>query len=102
MNGLNPCPRRPCGCPGADLRGAEKWDATVSDKEGGGGGAQVQRYRPVCTADPGKRVGGIVVAPDGHLRTVISCTVERHRITKMEVIADPERLRRLNLAVFPD
>jgi RNA polymerase sigma factor (sigma-70 family) len=46
--------------------------------------------------------GGIVVAPDGHLRTVISCTVERRRITKMEVIADPERLRRLNLAVFPD
>ncbi len=46
--------------------------------------------------------GGITVAPDGHLRTLISCTVKGHRITKMEVIADPERLRRLNLAVFPD
>jgi RNA polymerase sigma factor (sigma-70 family) len=46
--------------------------------------------------------GGIVVAPDGHLRTVILCTVEGHRITKMEVIADPKRLRRLNLAVFAD
>jgi RNA polymerase sigma-70 factor, ECF subfamily len=45
---------------------------------------------------------GIVVAPDGHLRTVISCTVEKHRIAKMEVIADPKRLRRQNLAVFPD
>ena len=46
--------------------------------------------------------GGIVVAPHGNLRTVIACTVEGHRITKMEVIADPERLRRLNLTVFPD
>jgi RNA polymerase sigma-70 factor (ECF subfamily) len=45
---------------------------------------------------------GIVVAADGHLRTVISCTVERHRIMKMEVIADPERLRRLNLTLFSD
>jgi hypothetical protein len=33
---------------------------------------------------------------------VISCTVERHRIMKMEVIADPERLRRLNLTLFSD
>jgi hypothetical protein len=31
----------------------------------------------------------------------VNGTVEGHRITKMEVIADPERLRRLNLAVFP-
>jgi RNA polymerase sigma-70 factor (ECF subfamily) len=46
--------------------------------------------------------GGIVVAPDGHLLTVISCTVKRRRITKMQVIADPERLRRLKLIVFPE
>ncbi|MFN7995995.1 MAG: sigma-70 family RNA polymerase sigma factor [Bryobacteraceae bacterium] len=44
--------------------------------------------------------GGIVVAPGGHLRTVISCKVKRHRISKMEVIANPERLRKLDLAVF--
>jgi RNA polymerase sigma factor (sigma-70 family) len=44
--------------------------------------------------------GGIVVAPDGHLHTVIVCTIEGYRITKMEVIADPKRLRRLNLTVF--
>ena len=46
--------------------------------------------------------GGIAVAPNGHLRTVISCIVERQRITKMEVIADPKRLRKLNLVVFPE
>src|SRR5581483_10036354 len=40
---------------------------------------------------------GIVVAPEGQLRTVISCTVEGGKIKKMEVIADPEHLRRLNL-----
>ncbi len=45
---------------------------------------------------------GIVVAPEGQLRTVISCTVEGGKIKKMEVIADPEHLRRLNLTVFPD
>ncbi|HZQ21907.1 MAG TPA: sigma-70 family RNA polymerase sigma factor [Terriglobales bacterium] len=45
---------------------------------------------------------GIVVAPEGQLRTVISCTVEGGKIKKMEVIADPEHLRKLNLTVFPD
>jgi RNA polymerase sigma factor (sigma-70 family) len=66
---------------------------------------EVLKYRDVARVARPIQVngsGGIVVAPDGHLRTVISCTVEGHRITKMEVIADPERLRRLNLAVFPD
>jgi RNA polymerase sigma factor (sigma-70 family) len=46
--------------------------------------------------------GGIAVAPGGRLRTVISCTIAGRRITKMEVIADPERLGKLNLTVFPD
>jgi len=66
---------------------------------------EVLKYRDVARVARPIQVngaGGIVVAPAGHLRTVISCTVEGHRITKMEVIADPERLRRLNLAVFPD
>ena len=46
--------------------------------------------------------GGIVVAPAGQVRTVIRCTLKGHRIAAMEVIADPEHLRRLNLSVFPD
>jgi RNA polymerase sigma factor (sigma-70 family) len=66
---------------------------------------EVLKYRDVARVARAIQIngsGGIVVAPDGHLRTVISCTVEGHRITKMEVIADPERLRRLKLTVFPE
>jgi RNA polymerase sigma factor (sigma-70 family) len=43
---------------------------------------------------------GIAVAPEGRLRTAILCTVEGEKITRMEVIADPERLGKLTLAVF--
>jgi RNA polymerase sigma factor (sigma-70 family) len=42
---------------------------------------------------------GIVVAPGGRLRLVISCTVKARRIVEMEVIAEPARLRKLNLAL---
>lgn len=45
---------------------------------------------------------GIVVAPGGRLRTVISCTVKRGKIIKVEVIAEPARLNKLNLTVPPD
>jgi RNA polymerase sigma-70 factor (ECF subfamily) len=41
---------------------------------------------------------GIVVAPRGRLRLVIACTVNRGKITAMDVIADPARLRSLDLA----
>jgi RNA polymerase sigma factor (sigma-70 family) len=66
---------------------------------------EVLKYRDIArVARPIQvnRSAGIVVAPDGRLRTIILCRVEGHRITKMEVIADPERLRRLNLTVFPE
>jgi RNA polymerase sigma-70 factor (ECF subfamily) len=46
---------------------------------------------------------GIVFAPAGHLRVVLALTVsDAHRITTIDVIADPDRLRRLRLAVLPD
>jgi len=46
---------------------------------------------------------GIVFAPAGHLRIVLALTVsEAHRITAIDVIADPDRLRGLRLAVLPD
>jgi RNA polymerase sigma factor (sigma-70 family) len=41
---------------------------------------------------------GIVVAPRGRLRMVICCTVKGRRITRMDVIAHPARLRELDLA----
>jgi RNA polymerase sigma factor (sigma-70 family) len=45
---------------------------------------------------------GIVFAPGGHLQVVLALTVSDHRITAIDVIADPERLRRLKLAVLSD
>jgi RNA polymerase sigma-70 factor (ECF subfamily) len=46
---------------------------------------------------------GILFAPAGRLQIVLSFTVsDARRITAIEVIGDPERLRRLRLAVLPD
>ncbi len=46
---------------------------------------------------------GIVFAPAGRLQVVLVLTVSAaRRITAIEVIADPDRLRRLRLAVLPD
>jgi RNA polymerase sigma factor (sigma-70 family) len=45
----------------------------------------------------------IVFAPSGRLQVVVALTVnEAHKITAMDVIADPDRLRRMRLAVLPD
>ena len=46
---------------------------------------------------------GIVYAPGGHLRTVLAFTVsDARRITAIDVIADPDRLRQLRLALLPE
>ena len=46
---------------------------------------------------------GIVYAPAGHLRIVVALTVgETGRISAIDVIADPDRLGRLHLAMLPD
>jgi RNA polymerase sigma-70 factor, ECF subfamily len=46
---------------------------------------------------------GIVFAPAGRLQVVLLLTVtEARRITAIDVIADPDRLRRLRLAMLPD
>jgi hypothetical protein len=42
---------------------------------------------------------GLVVAPRGHLRAVITMTVEHGRITEYAVTADPARLARIRIAV---
>jgi RNA polymerase sigma-70 factor (ECF subfamily) len=45
----------------------------------------------------------IVYAPGGRLQVVLVLTVDASRhVTAIEVIADPERLRRLQVAVLPD
>ena len=46
---------------------------------------------------------GVVFAPAGRLQIVLAFTVSpARRITAIDVIADPGRLRRLRLAVLPD
>jgi RNA polymerase sigma-70 factor, ECF subfamily len=46
---------------------------------------------------------GIVSAPGGRLETVLTFTISpERRITGIDVIADPGRLRRLRLALLPD
>ncbi|AXK35677.1 RNA polymerase subunit sigma-70 [Streptomyces armeniacus] len=43
---------------------------------------------------------GVVVAPHGRLLLALAITVEGGRVAAYDVIADPERLRRLDLAVL--
>jgi RNA polymerase sigma-70 factor (ECF subfamily) len=46
---------------------------------------------------------GVVFAPAGRLQVVLAFTVSpARRITAIDVIADPDRLRRLRLALLPD
>ncbi len=45
---------------------------------------------------------GVVVAPRGRLLMVLGFTVSRGKIVEIDAIADPERLRRLDLAVLAD
>jgi RNA polymerase sigma-70 factor (ECF subfamily) len=45
---------------------------------------------------------GIVAAPGGRLSVVLAFTISEGRIVEIDVIADPERLGRLDLAVLRD
>jgi RNA polymerase sigma factor (sigma-70 family) len=45
---------------------------------------------------------GIVMAPRGRLRVVLAFTIDDRAITRIDVIADPARLEKLDLAVLED
>lgn len=45
---------------------------------------------------------GILYAPAGQLQVVLALTVSGSRISGIDVITDPDRLRRLDLALLPD
>ncbi len=45
---------------------------------------------------------GVILAPRGRLSVALSLTVVNGKITKMDVVADPERLAELDLAVVAD
>jgi len=43
---------------------------------------------------------GVIVAPRGRLSIALSLTFANGKITEMDVVADPERLAELDLAVL--
>jgi RNA polymerase sigma-70 factor (ECF subfamily) len=45
--------------------------------------------------------GGVVRGPDGSVFSVLSFTVARGRIVAIDVLADPDRLARLDLGDVP-
>ncbi len=45
---------------------------------------------------------GLILAPRGRLTRALRLTIARGVIVKVDVIADPERLRQLNLGVLDD
>jgi RNA polymerase sigma-70 factor (ECF subfamily) len=45
---------------------------------------------------------GVIVAPRGRLLMVLGFTITRGKIVEIDAIADPERLRRLDLAILND
>jgi RNA polymerase sigma-70 factor (ECF subfamily) len=45
---------------------------------------------------------GVLYAPAGQLQVVLALTVSGSRISVIDVITDPDRLRRLDLALLPD
>jgi RNA polymerase sigma-70 factor (ECF subfamily) len=45
---------------------------------------------------------GVIVAPHGRLISIMGFIVRREKITEIDVLADPERLRRLDLAILND
>src|SRR5947209_9025070 len=85
---FRPDPAALRGGPSAEVRGAQAVAKLFS------GRAQAARAALVNGA------GGVVVAPRGRLFLVLGLKISGGKITEVEVIADPARLRRLDLAVL--
>jgi RNA polymerase sigma-70 factor (ECF subfamily) len=82
----------PRGAP-RELRGAQ------AVAKGALAGSQRARSAPVALALVNGSVG-VVVAPRGRLSRVITFKIRRGKIAEIDVLADPERLRQLHLAVL--
>jgi RNA polymerase sigma-70 factor (ECF subfamily) len=78
----------PAGAP-AEVRGAE-----AVARRAGRGGARAAQPALVNGAV------GVVVAPRGRLMMVLRFTIAGGKIAEIEAVADPERLRQLDLAVL--
>jgi RNA polymerase sigma factor (sigma-70 family) len=81
------------GAPGAprELRGARNW------AHGAVAFSHVARFAQPALIDGSV---GIVVAPQGKLSRVLRFTIANGRIVQAEIIAEPARLRELDLAVL--
>jgi hypothetical protein len=80
----------PPGAP-TEIRGAE----AVAGRAIGGGARAAQAALVNGSI-------GVIVAPRGRLLMVIRFTIKDRKIIEMEAVADPERLRRLDLAILND
>lgn len=59
--------------------------------------AQLGRFAPPALIDGSV---GVIVAPAGRLRNVLRLTIAEGRIAEIEIIAEPSRLRQLDLALL--
>jgi hypothetical protein len=75
----------------AEIRGA----ATVAEQAVRG---RARAAQPVLV----NGAVGVIVAPRGRLLMVLDFTIEDGKIVAIDAIADPERLRLLNLAMLTD
>jgi RNA polymerase sigma factor (sigma-70 family) len=74
-----------------EIRGASNW------AKGAIAFAQQVRFMQAALVD-GKP--GILLAPDGGLRRALRFTVREGKIVEVEVIADPKRLKALNISIL--
>jgi hypothetical protein len=81
--------------PGAprEIRGARNW------AKGAVAFSQFARFAQQALVDGGV---GLVFAPGGRLFRVLQFTITRGKIVKVDVVADPARLREFDLAVLND
>jgi RNA polymerase sigma-70 factor (ECF subfamily) len=84
---------RAAGAPGqpTEIRGARNW------AQGAIAASHGARFARPALVDGAV---GLIVAPRGRLFRVLTFTIANGRITRVDVIADPGRMRALNLAVL--
>jgi RNA polymerase sigma-70 factor (ECF subfamily) len=83
------------GPPGAprEVRGARTWAK---------GALAYSRFAHFAQPALENGAVGVVVAPRGRLFRVLHFTLTRGKIAQIDVVADPARLRQLDLAVLPE
>jgi hypothetical protein len=82
--------------PGGDVEAVPEVDQGDVDDQGR------QRWLVVLAPGVVLRADRVVVAPRGRLLVALGLTVTRGKIVDIDVVADPTRLRQLDLAVLDD